>query len=124
MRPAQKAPENVIHRAALREGSCCFNEAGAKSAGKPRIAGFARANNATGFNEAGAKSAGKLLYVCGLSTAARAASMRPAQKAPENAQGDAVGSHGVRAASMRPAQKAPENSERRSTWKCAVGRLQ
>ena len=34
MRPAQKAPENRAGSTASGRGSCCFNEAGAKSAGK------------------------------------------------------------------------------------------
>ena len=60
MRPAQKAPENT---------------------------NFAFVGVPTGesFNEAGAKSAGKPLTVALAGTALEAASMRPAQKAPENA---------------------------------------
>ena len=58
MRPAQKAPENLLILS-------------------PSFSNLSR------FNEAGAKSAGKLPqgYV---STAVLCASMRPAQKAPEN----------------------------------------
>ena len=58
MRPAQKAPENFGAQAAVVGLAPRFNEAGAKSAGKP-------ARRARGaylvlrFNEAGAKSAGK-----------------------------------------------------------------
>ena len=35
MRPAQKAPENILACTAASRGSFSFNEAGAKSAGKP-----------------------------------------------------------------------------------------
>ena len=35
MRPAQKAPENASGRTARAKAHGCFNEAGAKSAGKP-----------------------------------------------------------------------------------------
>ena len=64
MRPAQKAPENLwAGRAAMTAGEC-FNEAGAKSAGKPLE-----------FNS-----------FCG---GPCIASMRPAQKAPENRNGRA-----------------------------------
>ena len=59
MRPAQKAPENRADWTQAPLCSRCFNEAGAKSAGKrsgpPRIPPSTRR-----FNEAGAKSAGKL----------------------------------------------------------------
>ena len=60
-----------------------FNEAGAKSAGK-------RARSPPGaalprrFNEAGAKSAGKPRRPRVAPSASALASMRPAQKAPEN----------------------------------------
>ena len=58
MRPAQKAPENLrTERYGVRPMRC-FNEAGAKSAGKPGIA-FVPDRFIAGFNEAGAKSAGK-----------------------------------------------------------------
>ena len=82
MRPAQKAPENYSEELKDLFCLCCFNEAGAKSAGKPRSAN-ARCPPSTGFNEAGAKSAGKHLQPPGLRPEDRA-SMRPAQKAPEN----------------------------------------
>ena len=58
MRPAQKAPEN--NRCLRRRCRSCrgFNEAGAKSAGKPART-FAEPRKRSCFNEAGAKSAGK-----------------------------------------------------------------
>ena len=58
MRPAQKAPENPFCFAPFRLPSRRFNEAGAKSAGKRLRVSFDAANPD--------------------------ASMRPAQKAPEN----------------------------------------
>ena len=82
MRPAQKAPENGRGGGRRRPDGRCFNEAGAKSAGK-------REDDRHGidlpcsFNEAGAKSAGKQWMQRGMQASARA-SMRPAQKAPEN----------------------------------------
>ena len=59
MRPAQKAPENMPHP---------------RSRGSPR----------NRFNEAGAKSAGKPSLKNDVVPKVRFASMRPAQKAPEN----------------------------------------
>ena len=65
-----------------------FNEAGAKSAGKRRRSCSPRGRRCN-FNEAGAKSAGKRLDPArtgsGFDT-----SMRPAQKAPENASSSAL----------------------------------
>ena len=60
-----------------------FNEAGAKSAGKHAHVGSE--DLPTGrFNEAGAKSAGKQDHHRRADSQGRGASMRPAQKAPEN----------------------------------------
>ena len=61
----------------------CFNEAGAKSAGKQNPLGV-RVLLIARFNEAGAKSAGKPKDEAERELEARPASMRPAQKAPEN----------------------------------------
>ena len=62
MRPAQKAPENILKAEAKEARAAGFNEAGAKSAGKPsRGCGCTR--KWPRFNEAGAKSAGKPLYL-------------------------------------------------------------
>ena len=86
MRPAQKAPENISAEPTRRSRSAGFNEAGAKSAGKlsaARPADLGRALSA-GFNEAGAKSAGKRSVLIAVSGSFCRASMRPAQKAPEN----------------------------------------
>ena len=90
MRPAQKAPENLAGNPSIRIATASFNEAGAKSAGKPPIpidhlpalgrasmrpAQKAPENSAAvrligvafvRFNEAGAKSAGKQRGVSGL----------------------------------------------------------
>ena len=60
-----------------------FNEAGAKSAGKRQRRTYGPCGN-TRFNEAGAKSAGKLLRYSEPCSTRSKASMRPAQKAPEN----------------------------------------
>ena len=59
MRPAQKAPENIRIDRAWSAGLPCFNEAGAKSAGKRPTADRSCPADARSFNEAGAKSAGK-----------------------------------------------------------------
>ena len=59
MRPAQKAPENQNEIVELIEAAIRFNEAGAKSAGKPGRMDAARGSQRPRFNEAGAKSAGK-----------------------------------------------------------------
>ena len=83
MRPAQKAPENGGQKIPPVGRPCGFNEAGAKSAGKRRGLGEAQAGG-------------------------RTASMRPAQKAPENRHPSDF-KFSSPAASMRPAQKAPEN---------------
>ena len=96
MRPAQKAPENRRARRSGANASCRFNEAGAKSAGKRPVGGAEKA-------------------------APSRASMRPAQKAPEN---DLVldGQGLLLPASMRPAQKAPENRRGRGRcrdWSCS-----
>ena len=64
MRPAQKAPENCLLGQHLSGGQCCFNEAGAKSAGK--------------------QTALELRYKD------LDASMRPAQKAPENRRASSI----------------------------------
>ena len=68
-----------------------FNEAGAKSAGKQAHSdpSTRSASPREDFNEAGAKSAGKLArYSRSLhGRPDLAASMRPAQKAPENSRG-------------------------------------
>ena len=82
MRPAQKAPENLGDEDGRSLGIGRFNEAGAKSAGKPTPNWLRRSHSQ--------------------------ASMRPAQKAPENPRQDRHARRPV-AASMRPAQKAPEN---------------
>ena len=58
MRPAQKAPENRSEPRARRRTPPRFNEAGAKSAGKP-VVRFKLSLLKDRFNEAGAKSAGK-----------------------------------------------------------------
>ena len=107
MRPAQKAPENARGQAAAPRKRICFNEAGAKSAGK-RKSRRSRRPWVSCFNEAGAKSAGKPPGWRSGSTARDRASMRPAQKAPENRSADPL-LHRGQQASMRPAQKAPEN---------------
>ena len=94
--------------------------------------GYPSRRSETSFNEAGAKSAGKLRVQRGERTG-DVASMRPAQKAPENGGGANAAADRRRrfneagaksagkpararartmsenAASMRPAQKAPEN---------------
>ena len=87
MRPAQKAPEN--NRCLRRRCRSCrgFNEAGAKSAGKRPQQERTGAQRHTSFNEAGAKSAGKLRCQVLNTLSHNAASMRPAQKAPENNPG-------------------------------------
>ena len=59
MRPAQKAPENFQVYIIFIYFCNGFNEAGAKSAGKPCSLAVAHLQF-SGFNEAGAKSAGKL----------------------------------------------------------------
>ena len=84
MRPAQKAPENEFPVADGVRRSPRFNEAGAKSAGKHYEPGNCRWNRTSGFNEAGAKSAGKHEKVVINQVLQSMASMRPAQKAPEN----------------------------------------
>ena len=73
MRPAQKAPENKPKKISLGSEADCFNEAGAKSAGKRERwrDDFARE---LCFNEAGAKSAGKRIR-----NTARTCSRRPLQ---------------------------------------------
>ena len=58
MRPAQKAPENAGRRGSRVDQPDRFNEAGAKSAGKPIRQRSCRPASEC-FNEAGAKSAGK-----------------------------------------------------------------
>ena len=83
MRPAQKAPENTEIMLNSLERDINFNEAGAKSAGK-------RGGPHPERREP-----------C-------AASMRPAQKAPENGLDPRLRRR-EGTASMRPAQKAPEN---------------
>ena len=123
MRPAQKAPEN--------------------DSDMPGVYGESQ-----GFNEAGAKSAGKPDHLCEEGSQSLPASMRPAQKAPEN-DSDMPGVYGEsqgfneagaksagkqarggkedqqdRSASMRPAQKAPENLENRFREIKQVGLLQ
>ena len=69
------------------------------------------------FNEAGAKSAGKRGSSHQRRMTGLVASMRPAQKAPEN---ETMADHCIKMfqASMRPAQKAPENVSR--TWTTLV----
>ena len=83
MRPAQKAPENPRSGCTLRRRPSRFNEAGAKSAGKQRALGH-MGRRMRGFNEAGAKSAGKHAIATFRACKQYPASMRPAQKAPEN----------------------------------------
>ena len=83
MRPAQKAPENVERTNPSVRNPRRFNEAGAKSAGKHSASMPARPG-ASRFNEAGAKSAGKRNFCCNDISKNQRASMRPAQKAPEN----------------------------------------
>ena len=61
------------------------------------------------FNEAGAKSAGKRRRIRAHTDRAGRTSMRPAQKAPENAVDELSGAGAALVTSMRPAQKAPEN---------------
>ena len=68
------------------------------------------------FNEAGAKSAGKHVLVTGAAGSVGSASMRPAQKAPENAI-ERLEQKNLVYASMRPAQKAPENFTSLRQWK-------
>ena len=85
MRPAQKAPENLNALGTAGSPYGGFNEAGAKSAGKPRSARW-RPRASSSFNEAGAKSAGKPETAAEALAAIEEASMRPAQKAPENSE--------------------------------------
>ena len=106
MRPAQKAPENKFPHSRPAQSDSCFNEAGAKSAGKRKPA-ITFLEGPISFNEAGAKSAGKHSGG-GRDAVEDDASMRPAQKAPENPL-RSPGSGRPGNASMRPAQKAPEN---------------
>ena len=99
------------------------------------------------FNEAGAKSAGKPAVLQESEQNRQRTSMRPAQKAPENESSwfDAIGTSkhfneaGAKSAgklgrecrsgpdsetSMRPAQKAPENGKVIWTGKCKFTGLQ
>ena len=85
MRPAQKAPENPQYFGGRPRHGRGFNEAGAKSAGKlVKYYGEVNRTGGGGFNEAGAKSAGKPTIGRERKSKNARASMRPAQKAPEN----------------------------------------
>ena len=83
MRPAQKAPENEAGTMSCLHSLRSFNEAGAKSAGKPDRPPR-KGERKCRFNEAGAKSAGKHRRILVAVLVPVRASMRPAQKAPEN----------------------------------------
>ena len=84
MRPAQKAPENFV---LLGEGTLKVNNASMRPAQKAPENTTRRVRASAGarcFNEAGAKSAGKRLSWASVREVERFTSMRPAQKAPEN----------------------------------------
>ena len=106
MRPAQKAPENRGKNARRSIRICYFNEAGAKSAGKPDAR--QRQNHRFRTSMRPAQKAPENNVITIIRRISPATSMRPAQKAPENsAEGDRQSAG--ESTSMRPAQKAPEN---------------
>ena len=108
MRPAQKAPENARRWGHRWSAPCSFNEAGAKSAGKPARERRGRRRSES-FNEAGAKSAGKRLFSTNKTQCNHCFNEAGAKSAGKRC--DRADEQDLRrVASMRPAQKAPENN--------------
>ena len=108
MRPAQKAPENRSGCRRASRRTSYFNEAGAKSAGKPKCAHAVRSMD-WNFNEAGAKSAGKRRrHAAGRGQDVQDFNEAGAKSAGKR-RGDADAPRPEEGTSMRPAQKAPEN---------------